>query len=472
MTSPRDASLTGDETIETSFGTIRLEQNYPTDESSALLLDQLDLQRACQAYLWFLPLIGAATWRDQAAETFGASGFGDFVVYQTLREKRGILTANLTTPYIGSFLSLADGPVLFDYPAGPTAGGVLDFWQRPAVDLGQTGPDGGEGGGYVVLGPDADATPYEDSGRVVARCATVNCLILFRVLDSDPKTMESIKDNFRIWREGSDPAPARFIEDVDREWSATPARGLRFWQDLDAALQQEPVREVDKGVMAMLEPLGIAPGQPFAPDARQKLILENGAALGELMARANQVNPRYTSPYWEGTGWYKSFDFVLEQETDTVLQLDERATWFYEAVGSSEGMVNPSPRVGQVYMTTKRDGDGKLIRADRTYRLHVPAGVPVAQFWSLTLYSEATRRPYDNGGTEIRDVSLDSRDDQLAFNDDGSIDLYIGPTAPDGAESNWMKTTGDDGWFVYFRLYGPTEAFFDKTWALPDFTAL
>jgi hypothetical protein len=34
---------------------------------------------------------------------------------------------------------------------------------------------------------------------------------------------------------------------------------------------------------------------------------------------------------------------------------------------------------------------------------------------------------------------------------------------------NHMKTVGDDGWFVYFRLYAPEQAFFDKTFKLPDF---
>jgi hypothetical protein len=48
------------------------------------------------------------------------------------------------------------------------------------------------------------------------------------------------------------------------------------------------------------------------------------------------------------------------------------------------------------------------LRADKTYKLHVPAKVPVGQFWALTLYSENTRRAYDNGGTEIRSVNLDS----------------------------------------------------------------
>jgi hypothetical protein len=96
---------------------------------------------------------------------------------------------------------------------------------------------------------------------------------------------------------------------------------------------------------------------------------------------------------WKGTSWYKSFDFDTPQETDVKLQLDERSTWFYEAVTSTKGMVHPEPGSGQVYMTTKRDSAGRLLRADKTYQLHVPAPVPVAQFWGLTLYSENTRRP-------------------------------------------------------------------------------
>lgn len=102
----------------------------------------------------------------------------------------------------------------------------------------------------------------------------------------------------------------------------------------------------------------------------------------------------------------------------------------------------------------------------------MPADVPVGQFWSLTLYSENTRRPYDNGGTEISDVSLDSRMEQLKYNDDGSIDLYVGPEALQGLEMNHLKTVTNDGWFIYFRLYAPKEAFFDKSFSLPDFVKL
>jgi len=191
--------------------------------------------------------------------------------------------------------------------------------------------------------------------------------------------------------------------------------------------------------------------------------------LVDTRSRNLQVNPRFAEPYWQNTHWYKSFDFTIPQETETRVELDERTTWFYEAVTSSEGMVNPVVGKGQVYMTTKRDATGTLLRADKTYKLNVPKDVPVGQFWSLTLYSENTRRAYDNGGTEIRSVSLDSKMKDLKYNADGSVNLFIGAKAPAGFESNFMKTVGEDGWFVYFRLYAPLQAFFDKTFSLADF---
>ena len=191
--------------------------------------------------------------------------------------------------------------------------------------------------------------------------------------------------------------------------------------------------------------------------------------MGELMLRNLQTNPRFSEPYWANTQWYKSFDFPVAQKDKDKVFVDERAVWFYEAVTSSEGMVNPTPGKGQVYMTAKRDSDGNLLRADKTYKLHVPANVPIKQFWSLTLYSENTRRPYDNGGSKIEDVSLNSRLKSLKYNKDGSVDLYVGNKPVKGMESNFLKTVGDDGWFVYFRLYAPTKKFFTKKFKLTDF---
>ncbi len=44
---------------------------------------------------------------------------------------------------------------------------------------------------------------------------------------------------------------------------------------------------------------------------------------------------------------------------------------------------------------------------------------------------------------------------------------YFGPEAPEGFENNWVKTNEGDGFFVFFRFYSPTEAYYDKSWQLP-----
>jgi len=57
-------------------------------------------------------------------------------------------------------------------------------------------------------------------------------------------------------------------------------------------------------------------------------------------------------------------------------------------------------------------------------------------------------------------------------NADGSVDLYFGPEAAAGKESNWINTTRGRPWFPGFRLYDPDTAFFDKLWVLPDLEQL
>jgi hypothetical protein len=463
------AKLHGDEVIQTPIGDIELVDSYFNDDASKRLFDEMDYQRAAQAYIWSHPLVSITAWRDNQGKAYGVTNETDFVVLESLKEKRGIVTANLTTPYIFNFISLKSGPVQIEYPAGKTAGGVLDFWQRPIFDLGLTGPDQGKGATYIVVGPEEDPAKYKKDGVNVFQSVTNNVFIGLRILDQDPGYFDKFTSEYKMGRAGGKISPSRFIKGKDIEWSGTAPRGIDYWKKLSDIVNEEPVRGVDKAWMAMILPLGIEKGKPFSPDGRQRTALLKGAAMGELMIRNLQVNPRYTESYWKGTSWYKSFDFHIPQETETRVELDERATWFYEAVSSTKGMVNPTPGAGQVYMTTKRDSKGGMLRADKTYKLHVPAKVPVGQFWALTLYSENTRRPYDNGGTEIRSANLDSRMKDLKYNGDGSIDLFIGPKAPAGYEKNHMKTVGDDGWFVYFRLYAPEQPFFDKTFKLADF---
>jgi hypothetical protein len=48
------------------------------------------------------------------------------------------------------------------------------------------------------------------------------------------------------------------------------------------------------------------------------------------------------------------------------------------------------------------------------------------------------------------------------------VDIYFGPQAPQGKESNWVPTKPGGQFEILFRLYGPEKPLFDKTWKLPD----
>jgi hypothetical protein len=133
-------------------------------------------------------------------------------------------------------------------------------------------------------------------------------------------------------------------------------------------------------------------------------------------------------------------------------------------VGVSTGMMGRSVGFGQLYLETAKDSDGNWLDGSKTYQLRVPKDPPVAQFWSVTVYDNETRCFVDTGFQPDRS----SRND-IVRNDDGSVDLYFGPSAPSGKpRSNWIQTLPGKGWFSYFRLYGPTQAYFDRSWVLPD----
>jgi hypothetical protein len=124
------------ERIGTRIGPIEVQNGYPSQSAAKALYDELDFQRASQAYLWALPAVGFYGLHLAHLRTFGAQD-GDVVLYQTLKDKAGMLTPNLTTTYAMSFWNMAEkGPLVIEVPAGATAGGVLDLWQRPVTDTG------------------------------------------------------------------------------------------------------------------------------------------------------------------------------------------------------------------------------------------------------------------------------------------------------------------------------------------------
>src|SRR5215831_15526354 len=140
------------ETIDTRIGKLTFESGYPSKETVQKLYDEMDFQRAAQAYIWGIPAVGLAEWRLAHRDVFKAKN-GEMLSYLDFKEKLGILTPNYTTPYIVTLIDLQEsGPIVLELPRGLMAGMIMDAWQRVLADLGVVGPDKGNGGKILPPG--------------------------------------------------------------------------------------------------------------------------------------------------------------------------------------------------------------------------------------------------------------------------------------------------------------------------------
>ena len=147
---------------------------------------------------------------------------------------------------------------------------------------------------------------------------------------------------------------------------------------------------------------------------------------------------------------------------------DARDWFFTNYYSISPGMVSKIPGKGAAYMIGFTDSAGKPLSGGSNYQLNLPANIPAANFWSVTLYEAENASGLANGQPF---PSLGSRD-KPARNADGSTDIYLGPKPPEGKASNWVATVPGRGFFAILRLYGPTEAVIDRTWKPSDFVKI
>ena len=119
--------------------------------------------------------------------------------------------------------------------------------------------------------------------------------------------------------------------------------------------------------------------------------------------------------------------------------------------------------VGAKYPASFVDASGAFLSGSKSYKLNLPKGIPAALFWSVTVYDSMTAAQVQNG----QPFSSINTMDKPPTNPDGSTEVYLGPQSP-GEGKNWIKTIPGEGFFVILRLYGPTKAFFDKSWKPSD----
>ncbi|MGC4016478.1 MAG: DUF1254 domain-containing protein [Luteolibacter sp.] len=460
----------GEEFTDPHLSGITTQNGYPTEKSVTRLYDELDYQRACQAYVWALPMVSLNELQIANKRDWGIDFNSVGICNQYTDPSVAALTANNTTIYAVVYVDLAkDGPVVIDSPAG--AYGVIDdYWQRPIIEVGPFGPDKGKGGKFLLLSPGYQGETPE--GFLASPSRTNKAMYVGRAFVKDGNIAAAVETLKKIQvyplSQKDHPPQTKIILGDGRPMDSIAPRGFTYWERVASLIDSETVEERDRFFHAFLKPLGIEKGKPFKPDERQKRILTEAAEAGFLMSQTISMAPRFEGvTVYPGTRWEYVLTLDPSQEAKNYSQIDERTDYCFEAITIADGMIKKIVGAGSQYLSTAKDNTGAWLDGGKTYHLTIPAHPPVKEFWAVTVYDNLTRSMVK---TDTNKAGLSSHD-KLQMNADGSVDLWFGPEAPSGKESNWVKTLPGKGWFAYFRAYSPTESFFDKSWKLPDIEA-
>jgi hypothetical protein len=468
-------------------------ENRPTPETAKLLKDELLFQRATQIYLWALPLINTLGMKVGSEKTFGA-GYNVLPVWKKrLDAKTLVTTPNSDVIYAMSYLDTGkDGPMVFEAPPG-LQGILLDFWQRPIPgptigghqyfgDVGLPGPDGGKGGKFLILPPGYDK-PVPD-GYFVYRSGTNNIFVFLRSFYQDPNNLRpavALMESAKIYPLAgkANAKPMQYPDASGVPVNMLPISDGSAFDQLKVLLDSEGENLADPDWRGMLAAIGLVKGQPFTPDAHARAIFDLAAKAAYKTSRVigfeEAVGGRsylvYPDHHWinpiaDGTPSNPggALNLAWDRVAGHYLDLDARIWFFTDYYSISPGMISQIPGKGAKYMIAFTDSNNAPLVGEANYHLRLPANIPAANFWSVTLYDAENASGLANGQPF---PSLGSRD-KPAQNADGSTDLYLGPKAPDGKESNWLATVPGKGYFAILRLYGPTEPAIDKTWKPGD----
>jgi hypothetical protein len=456
------ASLSAADTIPSPFGDLRFFDGLPLPETVTTAYDALDLMRGIEVFLNAVPGASLVAFRKGLRVAGVASALQVGITEPRATSKALFLTPNTETTYGVTMLDLkAWGPTVIEAPPQSLCV-VDDFWFRYVTDMGIAGPDRGAGGKYLFLPPGYDGEVPD--GYFTYRTPTFTNFVVLRALGGVPAMKQT-----RIYplSQAESPDENEFINLADLAFNTVHANDFSFYEEVAELVQEEPTEALDVERAGQLAAIGIVHGQHFAPDARLKAILEQAAPIAAGIARVIAYAPRDPDAVLYGS-WRNGFvGGSYEFLRDGARLLDARTQFHYLATVITPAMAHAQVGAGSAYAYTVLDANGDLLDGARTYRLHVDANPPAKNFWAVDVYDTQTRSLLVVPSTPYPAVA--SNDGKVQANDDGSYDLYFGPTAPAGKESNWVETIPGKSWFQLFRIYGPLESWFDQTWRLNEF---
>lgn len=435
--------------------------------------DRLAQSRATQAVIWGMPAVNADLMlQEMLTKTRGKP---NQVIYwgRPLDWHNQTLTPNPDVIYLMVFFNTRDvGPMVLEVPPGDAnaslTGNIDTVWQTALEDVGLNGVDKGAGGKFVILPPG-----YKDpipTGYSVLPADTYGSFALLRSNlkshgEADVAASIAYGKRVKVYplSAAANPPETVFTDVKDVDYDSTIRYDASYFTNLNRIVQSEPWIERDRAMIDQLRAIGIEKGKPFEPDAATQKILT--AAIGDAKAILERRYDAGFPPFFPNSHWmYPTLQEAIEGQGTTYADRDKYAL-DARALLYTYGYISiKRPGTAQFYLVSIRDKDNRGFDGGQTYRLHVPSDAPVNQYWSVTAYDRQTHALIKN----MPRASRASNAADVQKNADGSTDIYFGPKAPAGKDSNWVPTDPQRGFELMLRVYGPKKEFFDKVWVIPD----
>jgi hypothetical protein len=419
---------------------------------------------AAEAYVYLYSLVTMEATRRQLinAATGAKPAAGPPNEFHHIREFpaadfRAVVRPNFDTLYSSAWIDLGEGPVRVHAPDTDDRYfmlPMLDMWTDVFASPGKrtTGTGAQE---LTLVGPGGAGDAKLDGTVIEAPTRWV--WIIGRTQTDGPAdyaAVNAVQDGFRI-----EPLTPRreFRADPDADTETEPLMlvdgmsGVEFFTYASAPLAANPPHATDNDVLARISRLGIGPGLTFDPSrlaAGELDELEAGVAEAKKTIRA-ALRRFGEMP----NGW------MMNTETMGVYG----NLYLKRAMVTQVGL-GANPPEDAIYPVLVADADGGPIDGGNDYVIHFEAGSlpPVHAFWSITMYDDEGFQV----ANELDRFAIGDRD-PLAYNADGSLDIYVQPENPGPDRvANWLPSVaGPSG--ITMRLYAPRPEALDGTWVPP-----
>lgn len=443
----------------------------PREENDMSEIDEV----AVEAYYYLYPLILMDVTRKVMTNVPpGAKpGMGPVNIFHHIRAFppatfREVVRPNFDTLYSSAWLDLTKEPMIVS--AADTGGRyyllpMLDMWTDVFASPGKRTSGTGQQA-YAVVPKGWEGTLPEGVGRIDS--PTPYVWIIGRTQTNGPadyQAVNTVQDGYRVtplsqWGKAPKQAVAEIDPSVDLK--TEPLRqvesmsGSRYFEYGASLLQINPPHVSDWSQLVRLKRLGIEACKRFdasAAPASVKAALN--LAVGEAPTRMKIKLPTLARVV---NGW--------QMNTDTMGVYGNY--YLKRAIVALIGLGANQPE-DAVYPLCVGDAAGQPLNGTNKYVLHFGKDElpPVEAFWSVTMY--------DAEGYQVANAldrfAIGDRD-QLKYNRDGSLDLYLQHDSP-GAdkEANWLPAPAQGALGVTMRLYAPKAEVLDGHWNPPAIRA-